>query len=296
MPRKYLIDGILPERELSLLAGPSGGSKTTWLFQSLQLWREGQDVHAHHSHPCPFVYASLDRSQESAEETMERVGIDVSSIPLLRGVEENISSIEGLLNLAKTKVPDARLFMIDGFATLVPGGKTNDYHSVANFLRNITRLCKKHDITILGLIHAAKTKENEKYLNPRERILGSVAWAGFSETLFFIAPTAPDNVVDNCRLLEILPRQSAQERFELELDNRGRLIPSKRRIEQDNDTVSFLDGIPLEEDFSVDELAANLKVRRAKAYSILKQLVENGAIARVGSGTYRRTKSAFFPN
>lgn len=296
MPRKYLIDGILPERELSLLAGPSGGSKTTWLFQTIELWRDRVPIHGHNSHPCPFAYVSVDRSQESAEETMIRIGIDPDSIPLIRGVEENLSTIEGVLNAAKLKVPDARLYIIDGFATLVPQGKTNDYHSVANFLRNITRLCKKHDITILGLIHAAKTKENEKYLNPRERILGSVAWAGFSETLFFIAPIAPDNVVDNYRLLEILPRQSAQEKFELELDKKGRLIPSSRRQDLDVDLTSFLDGIPFDQDFSADELAGNLKVRRAKAYSILKQLQENHAVERVRSGTYRRVKSSFFAN
>lgn len=297
MSRKYLIDGLIPEREVSLLAGPSGGSKTTWLFQTLQLWRAGQPVHGHGSHPCPFVYISVDRSQESAEETMERVGIDPKTVPLVRGVEDDVIGIEQAMQLSRVLVPDVRFFIIDGFATLVPGGKTNDYATVAKFLRGITRMCKKHDITILGIVHAAKTKENEKYLNPRERILGSVAWAGFSETLFFIEPTAPDNAVDKNRLLEILPRQAAQEKFELELDGRGRLIPSTRRVTVDNDLVAFLDQIPADGEFSADELAARLRIGRTKVYSLLERLQDNSAVKRMKRGIYCRVVNPFFaPN
>lgn len=225
---------------------------------------------------------------------MERVGIDPKIVPLVKGVEDNLTTIEAVLKASVATLPNARLFIIDGFATLVPGGKTNDYHAVANFLRNITRLCKKHDITILGLIHAAKTKENEKYLNPRERILGSVAWAGFSETLFFIAPIAPDDVENKYRLLEILPRQAAQERFELQLDDSGCLITSTRRIELDAECIAFLDKVPPDGEFSADEIAAALSLGRTKAHRLLNTLLENGAIKKVKRGLYARVTSAFF--
>lgn len=293
MARPYLIEKLLPAREVSLLAGPSGGSKTTWLFQSLQLWEKSQPVHGCASHPCSFLYFSIDRSMEAAQETMDRVGC---KYPIISGVEEDIETIEQVIMRWERADASAKLLILDGFATLVPGGKTNDYHVVAKFLRKVTRLCKKHDITIIGIVHAAKTKENEKYLNPRERILGSVAWAAFSETLFFIAPVEADKIEKDFRLLEILPRQGKNQKAELQLDDRGRLIPSQRAETLDVELITFLDKLPIENEFRAEELAANIGVGRTKAYAILKRLEDNFAIERVKGGGFRRAKSTFFPN
>lgn len=292
MPRPYLIEQLLPARELSLLAGPSGSSKTTWLFQMLQLWEKGDPVHGHTSHPCPFVYLSIDRSTESAEETMERVGV---KYPITSGVEEDIVNFTQALDRARKANPAAKLLIMDGFATLVPGGKSNDYNEVAKFLRSVTRHCKKHDVTVIGIVHASKTKENEKYLNPRERILGSVAWAAFSETIFFIAPVNPDKSEDDYRLLEILPRQARAQNVEFQLDARGRLVPSTRRTEMEEDLTAFLDKIPLEENFTVEELQVSLGIGRTKTYAVIAKLTSNFAIEKTKGG-YRRCKSTFFPN
>jgi len=295
LPRKYLIDSILPEREISLIAGPAGGGKTTWLFQVLELWQNSVDVHGHASHPCRYVYVSADRSKEAAEATMDRMSINLDRIPLISGVEEDLHTFSSIVSLVRKKDPNVKLIVIDGFATIVPGGKAGDYHTVANFLRSITRQCKREDITVLGIIHAAKTKENEKYLNPRERILGSVAWAGFSETIFFIEPVDVKDVENPQRLLEILPRNAAQEKFELELRD-GRFVPSSRRVPADADTESFLNTMTVGEEFGVEELGAKLRLGRSKTYMLLTRLEENRAIERVRRGVYRRVQSPFFPN
>jgi hypothetical protein len=84
-------------------------------------------------------------------------------------------------------------------------GATNDYRSVADFLANLTSLCVREDITIIGVMHSPKMKEDEAYGNPRQRISGSVAWAAYCETVVLVEPVSPDDPNSPRRLL-ILPR------------------------------------------------------------------------------------------
>lgn len=284
--RKFLIEEFLPHTEVSLIAGPSGGGKTTWTFQTLERWLKGEPILNRKSYPSPCVYVSLDRSYDAAEATLERMGISLP-IPIISAVDKNISTLEAVIQAARDAEPHAKLLILDGFARLVPGSKTNDYGEVAHFLSACTRRCKKEDITILGLVHAAKTKENERYTNPRERILGSVAWAGFTETIIFISSTDPDDVECKYRMLEILSRQSAGIKQELEF-HEGRLIPSTRKQEMEFKITSFLDAFPFGVVFSSEEFAATIGIKKTRAYEILNRLIETKAVEKVGHGKYTR--------
>lgn len=219
----YIIDEIMPAREVHLIGGASGSGKTTLLFQTIDLIEKGQPVFGRASHPMPACYVACDRSTASIERTLVRMGMTLD-IPRLSLVENRlIGNIRSVVDAARKLVPDLRLLYIDAMAVLVPQGKISDYKIVADFLADCGEQCARKDLTIVGLHHATKVKEGERFLNPRQRLLGSVAWGGFSETVILIEPKTPDDPTDDSRSIMVLPRNASQEVYDFNFNSEGRL-------------------------------------------------------------------------
>jgi hypothetical protein len=136
-----------------------------------------------------------------------------------------LQTINRVLCAVKEAHPDARLYVIEGIAGKVPGYKLNDYGEVAKFITEIAVWCESEDVTVLGVVHAAKTKANEQYENPRQKLLGSVAWAAFSETIIGFEPVEAKNPDCKLRRLYLLPRNEAEQTFDLEMQD-GILVPA----------------------------------------------------------------------
>ena len=121
--------------------------------------------------------------------------------------------------------------VVEGLGGFVPKGQVNDYNAVAKFLRQLTRECQKRDITFLGVHHTSKSKEGEGYNNPREKLLGSAAWAAYCETILVLDFFNSSEVKNQYRVLHVLPRNHApnMRRFYL-LDQAqgGRLVETSR--------------------------------------------------------------------
>jgi hypothetical protein len=60
---------------------------------------------------------------------------------------------------------------------------------------------------------------NEGYANPRQRILGSVAWGAFADTLFNLEPLSPNDPDQTQRRLFIGPRNHKEHHITLEYQN-----------------------------------------------------------------------------
>lgn len=217
----FLIDDILPANEVHLIGGPSGAGKTRLLFQWLIDWQSKQVVLEHGCAPFPeTMYLACDRSPASIKRTMKsfkEMDWDRLKWASIRGKKEAWKSLH--LNY-----PSIKFFIIDGIASMTPNGLINDYCTVQEYLCALGDYCTEYGITILGVVHSSKTKQNEKYLNPRQRIAGSVAWAAFSETVFNLEPCNPDNANDKRRDLYVCPRNSAEYAVKLEMNGEGRLI------------------------------------------------------------------------
>jgi DNA-binding HxlR family transcriptional regulator len=214
----FLIASILPAFELHLLGGPSGAGKTRWIFQSLIDWRTTRLVMGMECEPFPSIaYLAYDRSEASIGQTLSYFPELQVPCYSLRGRRTPISKLP-------TEYPDIKVFIIDGIATLLPGGRINDYQVVADFLCAAGEVCAKCCITIIGILHASKTKEGEEYRNPRQRIAGSVAWAAFSETVFVVEPVHPDEPEDQKRRLFICPRNAKEMSFDMCMNDNGRLL------------------------------------------------------------------------
>jgi hypothetical protein len=211
---EHVITGIMPAREVHLFGGPSGGGKTTVLIALVEALSKGEKIFGHASHPTPFVYISSDRSITDMHRTADRLGIDWKAFPIFIPSRQ-MENVTDVIIAALKKFPASKLVVIEGFSGFTPNGKTQDYHLVAHWLRSLQELCEAKDITLIGVVHSPKCKPDEKYESPRERIMGSVAWGAYSNTIFYVEPMILEGI-GKVRSFFILPRNAPEEKFQLD--------------------------------------------------------------------------------
>ncbi len=213
---EFLVDSVLPTNEIHLVAGPSGAGKTTWLLQFIEGWRQEHPFFGHISHGSPFIYLSADRSERSVLRTFARLRIDPDNFNIETASTITSHDMLAILKQMREKHPDFRVIFIEGFQSFTPQHKMNDYGTVATFLTKLLTYCVQHDITIVGVCHATKTKKDETYENPRQKINGSVAWAAYSDTIIFIEPADPSDPNNHARRILLLPRNAAERMYMME--------------------------------------------------------------------------------
>jgi RecA-family ATPase len=294
---EYLIEEILPSREVHLIGGPSGGGKTTWLFQVLLDWQQGKDVLGHRSNPVPWVYISTDRSTNGVERVLQRMHINASDIPYVSTIGTDGETIYDAMKAGLAKVPGAKLIVIEGMSGLLPSGSRsqNDggYQLVRRFLGRLNKWCQDNDVTIIGIVHSPKMREDSRYSDPRQRVMGSVAWAAYTETVFLIEPTASGSKeTAGLRTLIVLPRNSPTLYLDFQFNANGRLV----EVQEDLDDVFvdlFLAKFPPPAEFTTEQFVNALrdKLSRATIFSRLKNLC-GGKILKVRHGVYACVRPA----
>jgi AAA domain len=300
---RWLIMDILPKQLVSLVAGPSGSGKTRWLMKTLvDAWSKGQPVFEHASYPVPYVYCSADRSRRSYAYTFRKMGLNPPP-PSFSSWDLNHKTLDATVAYATRNFPEARLLVIEGFGGLVPGGKMADYTAVRNFLNKASLFCEQYDITIIGVLHSPKMKAGEEYLNPRQRILGSVAWAAFSETCILIEPSGdPDKLKVEIRNLFLLPRDAKSQHFEMAFNDQGLVVevPQDRLIEPPPDFgldsvrsrilgQLWRSGIVPGGAFKYELFPQTLGAR-SKVQAELAKLITEKLVKRIDRGSYKLLK------
>lgn len=202
---EFIVDDILPAREVHIIGGPSGSGKSSLVFQLLiEQIRQGLPVFGHPSISIPMCYVSCDRSDASIKRTLKRLNIP-NPIPILNA-RSITTSMETVIQRSRDLVPGCKLIFIEAIIRFVPEGKMNDYKIVSDYLTYLGLLCEKYDVTLVAITHAPKTHENEHYANPRQRLSGSVAWGAFTETVILIEPDGEEDG----RLISVLPRNGEE--------------------------------------------------------------------------------------
>jgi hypothetical protein len=285
---------MIPANQVHLLGGPSGGGKTTLAFQMLSALMTGEPFLGRWTRKVKVAYVSGDRPAESVLETQDRCGV---SFPIFSAVDETLVG-EDLITKIFPRLTAAcggerpDVIYIDGFTAFVPGGFLNNYAIVAKWLASLQRWARKMKVTIIGACHATKIKEGEAIKNARQRIAGSVAWAGFSETVLIIEPLEDDKDKAK-RIVHILPRNHAEEQMILKFNAEGRLQLPDKVAHQETVTEFIMDGL-LENKKLGDEivyselrdlaLSKNLTLRTFNRW--LAKYVETGRLVRSRKGIY----------
>lgn len=295
--QRCIISPIMPAREVHLLAGPPGVNKTGLAVQMFEDLQARLPFFGFPTSGAKAVFISCDRSQESHFRRMDGFALPTDRFPFYSQVTYD-PNVKDLLYGCSYAHPDCELIFIDGFQILLQDASPNDYGAVARLLRETLIHAQNLNKTILASVHATKSREGNGYASPREQILGSQAWSGFSDLNLILQPYKLEDPEDQRRILYICSRSSAGnvKRVLAPDPATGRLIEWIDPAEVD--LLSLLDAWLFEQDFTrlipkaeiVDygTRQCALAIRTIERWLTAK--VERGLLSRVAKGKYQRTQ------
>lgn len=191
-----IIENIIPENEVSILAGASGAGKTTLLMEIVRCLQQNQPVFGHAiKENLKIGYIAADRTWDAYVRLAELVGVDISKLcvrALIDDQDIDVSLLERdpqqiMLHLLKQMAAEGcDLVIVDPLVVLL-GADINTYHVVAARMIKLNRFCKLNKLTILGTHHATKARTDFSFKRPQDRISGTSALLGFTSTQLFLA-------------------------------------------------------------------------------------------------------------
>ena len=284
-----VIDIIFPGNRVHLIAGASGSGKTTWLMQLIEIWRKGDPVYGFASHPVPFVYLSYDRDIDDFEDTCERLKIEPSTYHFIspEGADMAVPLVN-MMTRIQTAHPETRLYIVEGLASQTPDGKINDQKIVGRWLREIQAFCKRYGVTVIGVVHTAKTKERDRYREPRAKIAGCAAWGGYSSTVITLEEKDAASESELRELL-ILPRNSKKLKYTLDFKD-GFLteVEDLTPIVKAPKFEIWLSTVQPGESFNIEQIRA-CGLSDSRIYTELDRALARHKIEKLGPGNYRKT-------
>lgn len=295
--RTYIIDRLIPEDEISFVFGPPGVGKSRLLFQIATYVLDGQPFpfagHLFETQKVGIGYAAYDRSTKAVGDLLEDYRlhnrIKWKSLRNLDNPEGRnqipISSIPGMF-------PDCKLILIEAIMLAMPGGKSNDYCSVGNFVRYCGTVAERAQRTLIGIAHTPKPKPDATgKVNPRTAMLGSTATAGIGECMVNMAPEDLSDPQEPHRIVDIMPHDGPSYRARYRFGDDGRLVETL--FESENAELAlFFDSLP--DHFTTFEalvIADRLAIKRRTAERHLAQLVKSGYLRKDAQGRYSKPTS-----
>lgn len=264
----------------------------------MRRWRDGRTIWGHATNPPVggFYYVCADRGQ-TAEAFHAKVGFseDVhfySVVSSQSGIDHTNfhKDAHGGQLLTHTisalnPPPGAHLF-IDPLAPLFITGNQNRARDVAASMVGLSRIIEERQINITGICHFSKQKgnKNDRYARPQDRISGSGAFSGFSDTQIYLVD--PELPLQPYYLLGWNPRHHKPEEFRCTREEW--FVPYRGLCDvgtaADNDRPTFVlsyipdDGIRTGD--LVDIAADRLDCSPRTIFSDIKTLHERGSIVK----------------
>jgi hypothetical protein len=295
------IPGIIPFGTVTLFAGAPGVGKTAMLAEWCRRWRDGKTICGHPTNrPTGFYYLAADRQWKSHQVWFDAVGFpDIPHYSLADDTTLDLSTItrsfeaHSALQTAIDKLnpkPGGHLH-IDPVSPLFIGGDPNRARDVAASLLRISRICQQRRINITLTAHFGKQKGDprEQYTRPQDRIAGSGAFAGFSDTqIYLIDPMPP---AQPYHVLGWVPRHAKQEEFHfIRREEDGLFVNYELYTELDKHEKAVVcipfDPTPASIVLHKLQTALNVSLKSAERY--LAQLVKDGRVLKLRRGTYQR--------
>ena len=194
------IPHIIPFGSICTFSGAPHVGKTTMLAQWCVKWRDGLDICGHKVNvPPKIAVLAADRRWQSAQQTFIAAGWpDIPHISLRDEDATDWKAFRFWQNLPtkfdqyikRLELPPGSLLIAEPLALWLHGNMI-DYKTIAIGLGSLDQIIRKHKITLIGVAHHAKERggvENQ-YISAQERILGSGAQIGFSDsTIYLLGP------------------------------------------------------------------------------------------------------------
>jgi AAA domain len=224
--RQHVIEEIMPRREVHILAAASGAGKTTLMVQLIDDLATGREVFGAQTHSVHIGYLCNDRSQDDLTRTFERVSpkTEIPHYSLLTHPEfQACNTVFAAIALLKAKHPEVDFVVFDPISTQIDN--INHAKEVGNFLKALTQLAQKLDITILIIHHTSKTKSDSTYSSPRQMMAGCGAWGGYSNLNLILQEEDNSDPTNPFRILYICPRNGQNKTLRFMVDERGCFMP-----------------------------------------------------------------------
>lgn len=249
------IPGLIPGGDISLLAGAPGTGKTALYSEWITRIMNGRSILGH----MPGKVSAIGVVFTDRQWQTSRHWLDVAGVPLevtAEEVEAKLAKevVEGVphycikdddsFQWSKMRVAAQHLKLLTGAVEVLWGGlppegsliiidpispffgaRLNDYSSVAAAVGPISQWCARNKVTILGTHHTSKLKSDKKdrYVRPQDRILGSTALTGYTNTQFFVV--APEETEKPWHLVGYATHNIPSAEFKFTKNEKGLFVP-----------------------------------------------------------------------
>ncbi len=304
------IPGIVPFGSICTISGETGVGKNALVSEWIARWQTGRPICGHPTNlPTAIGMVAGDRRWRTAKTWLEVSGclpishLSVRDDPKFpwadlrdwRKVPKVFAKV-----LAELGLTPGGLLIIDPLALFLPG-KVNDYKDMAIALGTLDQILAPLQLTTLGIFHQSKQSSDPSkgYNRPQDRILGSAAQIGFSDTSMFIA--SPTELACDYYCFGWVPHNAPPETFEFTRDKSGLFIPYKGLLDEagevEYDRPSQVLLLIPEDTEGIDradliELAREkFQISTATAYRDLETLKKRRLIELFASRVFRRKPS-----
>lgn len=299
-----LIDHIMPAGSINLISGGSGVGKTAFIADWCARFRDERQICWKPTRrPTGGIGVIVgDRKWSSHKQWFDAVGF--GDIPHYSLRDDAGFNWDAFFN--RSTLPDTfkrcinylnlgrdALIIVDPISLFIHGNLI-DYKQTAVGLAKLDKVCTSLGVTILGIAHTAKQKGDKKdrYVRPQDRILGSSAFAGFTDTVMYLI--GPEELDTEYHGFGWIPHHSAPETFSFSRHpETGLFIPYDAPNKESD--LHYLYGLVTEDSVGtatkevVDASASHLDVARTTIYNYLNLLMARGLIEKVGRGKWKRT-------
>lgn len=296
---------IITGGTVSLLAGAPGVGKTALVATMAKAFRDSRPIFGHQPNPIAKVaFFSADRSWwQSSRHWFVRAGFpDIAAYSLqddrsfnpkrLRKKTDRMKIFNEAVD--KLELPPQSLLFCDPLAPFM-GGNLLDYDAITVACNELQRLCTDRQITLVGLVHAGKQKTDKKdrYLRLQDRILGSSALFGYTDTQMYLA--SPAEMGEDHYTFLWQSHLAPAEVFKLKRDINGLFEPIEEveaipKRDLTPDLQAFYDAFPADEAVSLNFLIHLHKdaLSRATVWRRLQDLKRAGWVEQIRHGYWKR--------
>ena len=295
-----LIEHLMPFGSISTLSGASGVGKTAFLAGMVAAWQKGEDLFGLKTSIPPAIgVLAADRPWRDHQAWFTRAGCtpfvhfclrdEAYAWEVLRDPRA-VPKVFGSL-VDNLKLPPGALLIVDPISLFIPG-RLFDYKDVAIGLGLLDAQLQARQLTALGIFHVGKQKggKNERYMRPQDRILGSTALIGYSETAFYLI--SPEEGERRTYEFGVISHQLKSTAYQYTRNDLGLFVPAVVFDEIQEQEAAFVivpeNGKPISTALWVIGIQRVLRVSIATAERLIRDLKRAGRVVRAGRGLYRR--------
>lgn len=301
------IPGIIPFGSFCLFVGPPKTGKTSLYASWVPRLLEGRSI-CGQSTNAPNAVGVITTDHKWALNQgawFEKVGIQPTFYSLRDDPRLNWADMRTspatritLLKYAldKLKLPPGAFLVID-VATVFITNKLNDYNEVVAGIGSMTQVLDAHELTCLAVGHMSKqrTDPKDRYLRPHERVSGSGALVGYSDTTMYLL--GPEDTGNPHHTFGWLPTHAKAGTFDLVQNPETGLFemyhPESLSILADDPLYGVIQVVPKQPESMAYAVLLELiqrvcQVEISRAKTKLHDLLLDGRVVRTGRGQYSR--------